>query len=181
LAADLYAPSVAARADALAMLSSAPHVGDDFVDAYDDAASFRLRPDQWSSPLGLALGRWARTVCRLVVRAQLGFESWRLGRAIDLEGYVAGEGALVAELRDTHPIGAWAGWLRALRDGVTLPAPIDMHPRERLARAATGLAYGGERVVARSLGWLGITSAETTPDVAHEARRRLRALAAIAG
>jgi hypothetical protein len=29
LAADLYAPSVAARADALAMLSSAPHVGDD--------------------------------------------------------------------------------------------------------------------------------------------------------
>jgi hypothetical protein len=188
IAADAYARSVAARAEALLALSDAPAIGDALAFAYRDAAEFRLRPDLWRAPDGSTFDAWATTTTALVARAHLAFESWRLGRALDLDAYVSAHSnahtPIFSDLRDTRRLGGWWSWAGARRRGVALPSPRTMPPRERLARAATGLAYGDAHVGAAALALLGIAPAVApviTVGVAREARRRLRTLAAIAG
>ncbi len=184
IAADAYGPSVAVRADAIADLADAPSIGDPLAVAYRDAAAFRLRPDLWRAPAGVSFDAWVTSTLAHVARAHLAFESWRLGRAIDLASFVRAKTPIFTDLRDTRRLGGWVSWARARRDGVPLPSPRTTSPRERLARAATGLAYGDAHVGAEALALLGIAPAVAdvrNADVAREARRRLRALASIAG
>lgn len=177
LAADLYAPTVAARASALDRQRPAPRVGDALADAYRDAALFRARPDEWRAPAGESLERWYVRTRALVASRHLAYEAARVGSPPTPAGYAASQTPLFGDAPDLSP-----GWLAAVRAWWRRQAPLIPfvgHPRERLARVAVALAYGhasaGCRAIAARL--LGVEP-EATDDELH---RALRTLTEVAG
>ncbi|MBX7196778.1 MAG: nucleotidyltransferase domain-containing protein [Sandaracinaceae bacterium] len=138
LAAGAYVGSVEGRREALAKLAGAPHVTEELVGAYAAACRFRARP---ATPKDRG---WEGATLRTIARAHLAFEALRVGAPEDPEAYARTKLALFPVLPDVRPLGRLGSALRARAAGVPL-LPWVGHPRERLARVAVALAYGGAR------------------------------------
>jgi len=143
LAADRYQPTVAARAEALRGLAGAPRVGPALVARYEDAARFRLRPERWAPPAGEPLDLWLAAAVADLGRRHLAFERLRAGAPSDVAAFAAWSGRLYPRLSDVRPGGALLASLRAAARAEAPLLPWTGHPRERLARVAVALAYGG--------------------------------------
>jgi hypothetical protein len=177
LAADLYRPTIAARAKELARLEHAPAVRDAFAELYADAATFRARPDVWSPPRTETLESWYARVVRHVADVHLAFEARRVGAPASPAGYAVSKSPLFRGAPDVSrlPISA----LRAAFRGRAPLTPWIGHPRERLARVAVALAYqpraDGSRAIAARLLGLSPTASD------RELHRALSKLSEVAG
>jgi len=174
LAADRYPGSVADRALCLRDLATAPGVSRELVQWYEQAVSFRRRPDlsatedaplDWYEQRRETVGRW-----------HLSFEAGRIGTPSDAAGYATHPGRIYANAEDLRAAGP-AALLARLRGAAPL-WPWAGHPRERLARAAVALAYGHDRDDCRAVAGRLIDADAGSDTALHE---RLSALAAQAG
>ena len=164
LAVDRYASSLQERADNLAHLEGVPSVGPWLVEAYREALHFRQDAAGWT-PRDRSVQEWFLEVCSQVGTFHMAFEAWRVGAPADPLGFAAWSGQLFRWKPDTR-VGDLGAGLRAWFKGV---APLSMplqHPRERLARAAVAIAYGGEAGQREACKVLGLA-----PDTSHESLR----------
>ena len=141
-AADQYPRDLAGRLRALVRLQSAPGVGVELVDAYTDALAFRLDAAGWR-PRGGDVEGWWRQSLALVAERHLRFEAWRAGTPRVPAAYVSFRGPLFPALPDVRVRLPWLAAVRARVAGAASLTPYLGHPRERLARVAVALAYGG--------------------------------------
>jgi hypothetical protein len=177
LAADRYAPTLAARLQALEQLEGSPHVGAPLVAAYRDALAFRGRPDHWRPRE--PLDAWSRRLRAQIARWHLRFEAFRAGTPEAPLAFACSPGALYRELPD---VGVGRSALSSLRGALRGALPLFPwvgHVRERLARVAVALAYGHDDRAcrARATALLGLP-AQVGDDLLHH---KLEEIARFAG
>jgi hypothetical protein len=143
LAANAYAGDLAGRRRALERLSPAPAVGREIVDRYEDAIAFR-RDASGAAPRGEESEVWWRRSLAFIGERHLRFEAGRAGTPTTVSAFVEHRGALFPEMPDARAGLAWLSAIRARVAGAAALRPYLGHPRERLARVAAALAYGGD-------------------------------------
>lgn len=142
LAVRRYAFSLRERASRVAQLREAPGVGSWLPQAYQDALRFREDTVGWRPPGGGRREDWFEEVSRQIGSVHLAFEAWRVGAPGDPASFARGRGRLFERKPDARlgdALAALRAWVR--RDAPL--RPVVGHPRERLARVAVALAYGG--------------------------------------
>jgi hypothetical protein len=178
LAADHYRPTLAERVVALRGLEGAPGVDSILVRAYEDAVSFRARPDAWRPPGVDGLDDWYARIRDAVGRWHLGYEAWRRGTPEDPVAFATWRGRVYGRLPDVRAGGASVAAVRAALRGVAPLTPWVGHPRERLARASVALAYAPSRPEGRAAAarLLGLGAAHHNDDARLHARLSALAL-----
>lgn len=154
LSVNRYAFSLRERAASLGQLRGVPQVGSWLVEAYREALRFREDTAGWQPASG-SVGEWLDEVCRQVGAVHLALESWRVGAPTTPLGFARWSGELFEQKPDARLGNVTAG-LRAWIKGDAPVWPPVGHPRERLARAAVAVAYGGEEGRAEALRLLGV-------------------------
>lgn len=150
LSIDAYPNSVRGRLDMLRRLEGAPRVTADLVEAYASAASFRTSPHAWHPPDG-DLEQWFAKVVALCEAQHMAFEGARLSQRFDPLSYASHAGRIYGQLQDVSAAGRTLSAVRAWAKKGTPLLPWVGHPRERLARVATLIAYRPEDPSAREL------------------------------
>jgi predicted nucleotidyltransferase len=143
LATRTYAPTLAARGEALERLCAGLAGYEALPALYRDAIAFRKDPSRWAPFDGEPVSKWNTRVRSLVSLWHLRFERWRVGAPTDPMAYAAWRAALYPQSEDVHGARALAaGAVASLRRGGRVdPWFAVKHPREQLARAVVAIAY----------------------------------------
>lgn len=143
LALGCYGGTALERSAELARFAGAPSLGPWLAGAYREALRFREDAAGWRPPQG-TVAEWFERVCREVGAFHGGFEAWRVGAPAGPLP-LASWGRRLFRWKPDARLGDLGAGLRAWFRGLApLGLPPLLHPRERLARAAIAVAYGGE-------------------------------------
>lgn len=167
-----YAFTLRERLARLTQLRGTPQVGSWLVEAYRDALRFREDTAGWRPP-GDDVEAWFEEACRQVSSVHLALESWRVGVPATALGFARWPGQLFEQKPDAR-LGDLTAGLRAWFKG-NAPLWPPGHPRERLARVAVAVAYGGAEGHAEAVKILGLPEGSTSTAL-QLAMLRLRAV-----